>query len=116
MVYSLALVAGIATAYAGPYVGQPLYCGGVYDVQAEPWIALPVGGAWECGDLVLVRFEDGSSLMARAMDAGPLGLYNVEGQPILADIPAHLAPFDLSGPIELYNFGEAARRWPVKVR
>jgi len=106
---SLLLIAGIATAYAGQYVGQPLYCGGVYDVQAEPWIALPVG-EFECGDLVLVRFEDGSTLMARAMDAGPLGLYNVQGQAIIADVPAHLAPFALSGPIELYNFGEAARQ------
>jgi len=108
-VCSLALVAGIATAYAGPYIGGPLYCGGTYDLGADPWIALPVGGDWECGDLVFVRFEDGSTLMARAMDAGPLGQYNVEGRAIIADIPAHLAPFKLSGPIELYNFGKAAR-------
>ena len=109
MACSLIALTGIATAYAGPYVGGPLYCGGVYDLQAAPWIALPTGGAWECGDLVYLRFEDGSTLMARALDAGPLGLYNVQGQAIIADVPAHLAPFALSGPVELYNFGEAAR-------
>ena len=117
MACSLLLLAGIATAYAGPYVAGPLYCGGVYDVEAEPsesWIALPVDDpTWRCGDLVYVRFEDGSTLMARAMDAGPLGLYNVQGQRIIADIPAHLAPFALSGAIELYNFGEAARSCQV---
>jgi hypothetical protein len=114
MACSLVALVGIATAYAGPYIGQPLYCGGVYDLQADPWIAMPIGGGgWECGDLVYLRFADGSTLMARAMDAGPLSLYNVEGQPIIADIPAHLAPFALSGPIELYNFGEAARRCQV---
>jgi len=112
MACSLIALVGIATAYAGPYIGQPLYCGGVYDVQAEPWIALPIselGYSWECGDLVYLRFADGSTLMARAMDAGPLGLYNVQGQAIMADVPVHLAPFALSGPVELYNFGEVAR-------
>ena len=108
-VCSLIALVGIATAYAGPYVGQPLYCGGTYDLQADPWIALPLGDDWQCGELAYLRFEDGSTLMARVMDTGPLGQYNVQGQRILADVPAHLAPFKLSGPVELYRIGEQAR-------
>ena len=118
-VCSLIALVGIATAYAGPYVGQPLYCGGTYDLQADPWIALPLGDDWRCGDTVRLRFEDGSTLMARAMDTGPFGAFcvrQVDGTcpPIIVDVPAHLAPFKLSGPVKLYNYGEAARQYLVK--
>jgi hypothetical protein len=57
-----------------------------------PWVALPAGGDWQCGDLIFLRFEDGKTLMAHALDAGPF-LYNcVETPdgclPIVADVPA----------------------------
>ena len=112
---SLFTLVGIATVYAEPYIGQPLYCGGLYDVDMSPWIALPVGTDWQCGDPVRLRFEDGSTLTARAMDAGPFGAFCVKQPdgaclPIIVDIPAHLAPFPLSGPVELNNLGEAARK------
>lgn len=106
---SLIALVGIATAYGRPFIGHPLYCDGTYDLDAEPWIALPIDSDFVCGELAYLRFEDGSTLMARVMDAGPLGQYNVQGKPILADIPVHLAPFALSGSVELYRIGAQAR-------
>lgn len=96
-----------ATVYSG-YAGQPLYCdqgdGLVYDEDAAPWVALPAGQCgqtWECGDLIYLAGFDANgepwSLMARALDAGPLDGYCVrmEGAcvPIGVDIPAPFAPF-----------------------
>ena len=112
---SLITLVGIATAYAGPYVGQPLYCGGTYSLDTVPWVALPLEATWLCGDPVRLRFEDGTILKTRAMDTGPFGAFCVQQPsgacpPIIVDVPAHLAPFVLSGPVELYNFGETARR------
>ena len=43
---ALALVA--ITVYAGPYVGEPLFCGGVYDEMTAPWVAMP-DAFWEKG-------------------------------------------------------------------
>ena len=93
------LIAGVmATTYAGPFVGQPLYCdcgqGLTYSQHTTPWVALDVtefqSGRVQCGDLVVVRFEDG-----QALDAGPLYPHVIAdtGQPIAVDVPAHLAPF-----------------------
>jgi len=79
----------VATMYAD--VG-PTYCGYHTDSIAEPWIAMPLGGDWQCGDLVYMRFYDGSTLMARALDAGPFLHHCVETAdgclPIVADVPA----------------------------
>ena len=90
----------VATWYAGAYVGQPLYCGGIYDESTEPWVALPIQDeTWECGDLIFLRFENGDTLMARALDAGPFGdncVMQVDGScaPIAVDVPHHLWPAD----------------------
>lgn len=74
-------------------------------IVAQPWIALPVSayesGEAECGDLVYLAGVDGYgqpwSLMARALDAGPLGRYCVKTSEgcaaIEADVPKFLAPF-----------------------
>jgi len=130
------LVLFVATVYAGPYVHQPLYCdqgsGLVYDVGAvEPWVALPAsehGVSWWCGDLVYLSGVDAEgqpwSLMARALDAGPLAGYCVmvpnqsksgerECVPIGADIPAPFAPFaGMSATVERFvNVSAEARRW-----
>ena len=79
----------IATMYAD--VG-PTYCGQMTGSIAEPWVALPLGGDWQCGDLVYMRFDDGQSLMARALDAGPFLHHCVETPdgclPIAVDVPA----------------------------
>ena len=99
MAGSIALILAIATWYAGPYVGEDLYCGGVYDETARPWVAVDVAlyesGAVRCGDLMAITFEDGQVLNMYALDAGPFGKYWIEdwpNLPIMADLPKHLWP------------------------
>ena len=61
----------------------------------DPWVALPyetMGLDWQLYDLIYMRFENGKSLMARALDAGPFYYHCVETAdgclPIMADVPA----------------------------
>jgi len=92
----------MATTYLG-YTGAPLYCdrgnGLTFDAVPDPWVALDVseflGGRVQCGDEILVRFRNGKTLRARALDAGPLYPHVIAdtGLPIVVDIPAHHAPF-----------------------
>jgi hypothetical protein len=121
---AILLLAIAATRYDHPYVGRPLYCdrgqGLVYAETTTPWVALDVtefkSGRVRCGDPVLVRFQDGTTLRARALDAGnlydhyiaDLPLPSGEGRgegglPIAVDVPTHLAPFPgLSAPAQLH--------------
>ncbi len=107
----------VATWYAGPYIGQPLYCGGVYAETTEPWVALPIQDqSWQCGDLVYLSFGNGDALMARALDAGPFGdncvIMDDSCVPIVVDVPKHLAPFvGLSAPVRLTNITAWCREW-----
>jgi len=79
-------------------------------LEADPWVALNVSGYgtdWECGDWVLVLFDSGESLLARAMDAGPFDGYYVEqwgaDRPIVVDVPLHLFPDPgISAPAKVY--------------
>jgi len=67
------------TVYAGQYVGQPLFCGGIYTDTTGPWFALPIethGTDWQCGDLWCV-WADGEEHCAPARDSGPFGNYCV---------------------------------------
>ena len=100
----------IATMYAGPFVGQPLYCSTpdhplTYSPSTPLWIALPVedyeSGKVRCGDLMFIRFHlpDGTTttLLARAYDAGPFASYCVmqlDGScpSIAADVPVYFWP------------------------
>ena len=118
---ALTLLSGVATIYADPYIGQPLYCdrgqGWIYDANAEPWIALDVNeftsGRVQCDDTFLIIFANGETLIAQARDAGYLYPYYVEQwqQPIVFDIPAHLAPFPgLSMPATGINLSAMARQ------
>ena len=108
----------MATWYGGAYVGQPLYCGGVYTDTNAPWVALPFYDEWQCGDLVALWFPDQQELVfARAMDAGPFGNHCIQGaeghcSPIVADVPLHLWPAGdaLSAPVEMINISRLARR------
>jgi len=115
------ILLGVATWYAGVYVGQPLYCGGTYDVASE-WVALPMGTDWQCGDLIAVFFEGETAaehdlVVARVYDTGPLGEYCVAQRddcvPIVVDIPAHLWPGsregDKSAAVRVVNVTAAAR-------
>ena len=92
------LLIGALTWYAGPYVGQPLRCGDVYDTSHE-WIAIDIDAlpGWECGDLVRVAVGDDVRLW-RIRDSGPLSRYGIlDGDtmiPIVADIPYHQWEWD----------------------
>jgi len=113
---ALLTVAAVATMYTD--IG-PLYCGGHTSTTQEPWLALPIsqlGTTWQCGDLYYLRFSDGTTLMARALDAGPFAKYCVQLDnnclPIVADIPQAHAPFPgLSIPIaQMFNITAEVRR------
>ena len=106
---------GIATIYAGIYVGEPLYCdcNGTlfYAPETEPWIALDVllyqDGWARCGDDILLITGGGKRRVYKAYDAGPLYKYHIKdhpGLPIIGDIPAFLSPFEgLSSKVILIN-------------
>lgn len=90
-----AMVGGITYYYGPEHEGRPLYCGGRYAPETGPWLALDVGeytsGRARCGDLFLVHFSDGSTMLARARDAGYLADYRVfdTGLPFVADLPRY---------------------------
>jgi len=98
------ILVGVATWYAGPYVGQPLYCNGpthgnlMYDSSTEPWLAMDpyyYEMGWECGDEVWVHIG-GEVLKLRLYDTGPLLDYYImdfgPDVPIVANLPEHLWP------------------------
>lgn len=91
----LALV-GVLTFYAGPYVGQPLRCGGTYSETSGAWIAVDLEATrWRCGDDVQVWQEGVLVETLKVRDSGPLSRYCVmdgeECVPIVGDVPAHAA-------------------------
>lgn len=112
-------IIGVATVYTLlSWGGNPLFCGGVYDRDTKPWVALDVnhylGGHAKCGDLMLLVFKNGTSLLARAMDAGPLSKHYVKqwGKhlPIVVDVPEHLKTFPgISIPVRMYNLDTECR-------
>jgi hypothetical protein len=112
------ILTGVATWYAGPFVGQPLYCGGTYTTDAEPWVAVNVemvGQQVCCGDQVLLYFPGGQTLRARVGDTGPFSRYWIEQHgrdvPIIADVPRHLWPLHpaLSSPVAMVNLSALER-------
>lgn len=115
-------VAGALTVYAEPYVGRPLFCSTpevplYYAPTTSPWVALPFrdyGITWQCGDLIYLRFANGDTLMARALDAGPFGAYCVmqpdgECLDIVADMPIYWTDAKLSMVGEAINISAVAR-------
>jgi hypothetical protein len=112
------ILAGIATWYAGPYIGGPLYCGGYYTTDNMPWVAVDVSeyenSRIRCGDTLMIWLA-GEMIRARAMDAGPLYKYYIEDfgpeLPIVVDIPKHLWPLEtLSAKVTIINSSEAYRQ------
>jgi len=96
---ALALVA--ITVYAGPYVGEPLFCGGVYDEMTAPWVAMP-DAFWEkggtCGQQVGMMIN-GQVYVYTVLDRiAPGDWYVIQPDgawlPIAADLPAMYAPFE----------------------
>ena len=105
------LLVGMLTMYAEPYVGQPLRCGSIYDTT-HGWIAVDIDATgWRCNDLVRVTVGEDVMLLP-VRDSGPLSLYNVEGVPIVGDIPAHVFPWpglSVQGTLENLTAGLRAR-------
>lgn len=118
----LTVLVGIATYYTGP-VGAPLYCddgsGYIYDLEAPAWVALSEdlyrSGWANCGDRIKVLFEDGSYLIAAAMDAGPLQDYHLKESPelpLLVDVPEHLwSRGTWSAEVEIVNLAPIRERF-----
>jgi len=116
--------------YAGA-LGAPLFCDTpaqplTYSPHTTPFIAVPVkdikSGKVVCGDFYLLRFSDGTTITARAYDAGPLSLYCVmqpDGTcpPIYADVPRHLWPVEgISGWVEVSPISQWARKWGLNAQ
>ena len=120
----------IATLYAGPFVGQPLYCSTpenplYYSPDTTPWAAFPVedyqSGKIHCGDPYVIRFTlpEGRYryVTVRALDAGPFSRYCVL-QPdgscphIAVDVPAYWWPVEgISAEVEVMPLNRLAREW-----
>jgi hypothetical protein len=104
---------GAATYYAAAqHAGRPLYCDQhvgvdgslVYDENDPPWVAVDVGryesGEVRCGDWLLLVFDDGGWLTARALDAGRLA-----GTVAAVDLPEHLHPGGGVCGVTVYRIG-----------
>lgn len=106
IIITLAFWSGIATYYpAERFSGRPLYCDQftdqdlVYDESTPSWAAFDVSwyrqGLVACGDEVLVMFDDGGFLVAKAWDAGKFKgrwVSTWPDSPIIVDLPEHLRP------------------------
>lgn len=113
---------GIATMYTAE-TGTPLYCDQfmgpdgslTYHPDVGPWVALDVGSYGdfaECGDWLLVVFDDGKFLAARAPDAGKFQDVQIVGYPsdtpLIIDVPdLWRHDWHLSWPVSVYNMS----RW-----
>ena len=87
---------GITFYYGELFEGSNLACPGYkYEPETGPWLAIPISwyreGKADCGDWFLVEFSDGSTMMARALDSGPIDNYTVwdSGLPFVADLPIY---------------------------
>lgn len=121
------IVMGVGTWYAGPYVGEPLYCDGrigssgslMYDAATPPWLAMDpyyYDQGWKCGDVVWAYVAGADPIKVRLYDAGPLLQYYIEDfgpeVPIVADFPKHVWPISTvyrSAPVRLVNQSLAVR-------
>jgi hypothetical protein len=112
----------VATIYAGQFIGGPLYCGGIYEIGTEPWVALDVSmyrAGWvKCGDKLWLQFPNGTGFSARAMDAGMFSQYHVDDWgdvPIVVDVPEFLSTFEgLSSPVTIYNISRWHREYGLR--
>lgn len=117
MIHAVWLLIGMATMYAEPYIGGPLYCCRdgtlLYTPRAEAWVAIDVllyqQQGWQCNDELEIRLDGGHTFQARALDAGPLYRYYIADRPdlpLLIDVPVYYWPFTdgrLSSPVTVLN-------------
>ena len=96
-------VRGGVTYYYGSFEGKNLKCPGYrYEPETGPWVAVDISeytsGATKCGDLIVIRWKNGETYLARALDSGYLD-YRLwpdksrpvwdTGLPIIADLPKY---------------------------
>jgi hypothetical protein len=102
--------------------GDPLYCdrgqGYIYDQSTIPWVALPPGPGWECGDSIVI-WDDGIMREFVALDSWVNGSCIIEGDDCIkigADVPEHLAWWGegLSTRAIVINQSEAKRRLTIE--
>jgi len=103
----LALAASMArggvTYYYGQFEGKNLKCPGYrYEPETGPWVAVDISeytsGATRCGDTIIIIWDNGETLVARALDSGYLD-YRLwpdksrpvwdTGLPMIADLPRY---------------------------
>ena len=116
----LATLFGVATLYPVEiYGGEVLYCDTAeteyYYTDDLAFVALPLGGDWQCGDFVIITFDD-TRIAARALDRG-LFIDNCviqdddECLSIIVDVPSFLWPYEnaISAKARLFNVSKANR-------
>jgi hypothetical protein len=109
---------GGITYYYEQFVGRELYCGNHrYEPETGPWLALDVSeyesGRARCGDVFLVEFYDGTTMLARALDAGYLYAYEDgvwdTGLPFVADLPYYWREGRVTATGRILNLSAAMR-------
>ncbi len=118
------ILLGSLTYYAGPYIGGPLRCGGVYD-DTHDWIAVDIDHyeGWRCGDLVEIEdLNTGDFTTLRIKDSGPLSDYCVREdgrcREIVGDVPKHVRWWGegMSTSVRMVNRSELLRQWVGRER
>lgn len=123
------VLAGAATFY-GASGGDVLYCNhrmpeAVYGIETGPWVAIDVdayGHFADCGDWLMIRFDDGRVWRARALDAGRLASWKVDTTAdgerdtgLVIDIPALWRPDDRGSwavtVVNLTKLSESLEEW-----
>jgi len=116
----LATLFGVATVYpAEVYGGNVLYCDTAeteyYYTDDLAFVALPLGGDWQCGDFVIITFDDSTRIKARVLDSG-LFIDNCviqdddECLSVIVDVPSHLwFQSGISAKARLFNVSKANR-------
>lgn len=110
----------VVTVYTAT-IGAPLYCDTgitdlLYSPNIDPWVAWPFDAAGgQCGDDIAI-WIDGVRYDFKAWDSGDFARFCVRDgdvcHPIVADIPAHLAPFEgLSHRARVINLSQRWREW-----
>jgi hypothetical protein len=109
------IVEGGLSWYGKKWEGRPLSCGGIYEESRGPWLALDVGwyesGRVSCGDWFLIFFEDGSTMLAKARDAGHHANYSTwdTGLPHIADMPYYWREGRITATGHLVNLTKVER-------
>ena len=91
---TLMITVGLSFYGGADFINHPLYCGGTYLVDGDPWAAVAVEwfkqGYVHCGDTLFATFKDGRQVEVPIRDAGchlHWPVYDT-GLPFGADFPS----------------------------